>query len=320
MHQPIAILFNFGDAAPVLADPLPSWNDTVAKARIIAFVESVTDPSSPDYVTPANRIAVFDDDGCLWAEQAVHLQLIHAMDRLREKAVADPSILTSDVLRAACAGDVEAMRAGGAKGAIEVLNVLHSGMFVPDFQADVRDWLRTATHPDTGLPYRDMIYQPMLELLAYLRDEGFETWVVSDGSVHFLRILAEETYGIPPEHVLGSANPTEPDDGTAQVLKLPGIAFGGDKAGKTVGLESRIGRRPIFAVGNWDGDFQMPAYTVAGGGARFAMIVHHTDGGHEAACDPDSRAGQRVGGLDAGPGRGWLFVDVAEDWEQVWSR
>jgi hypothetical protein len=267
----------------------------------------VTDPSSETYVTPADRIAVFDNDGNLWAEQPVYFQLVYAVERLQERAEADPSILTSEVLRAAAEGDMEGM-----------LAVSHSGMSVAAFQDDVADWLATATHPGTGMLYGEMIYQPMLELLRYLRDEGFQTWIVSGGGVHFVRAFAEEAYGIPPEQVLGSATPTEYDEDSRTIMKLPGVAFVDDKAGKPVGIDSRIGRRPIFASGNSDGDFQMLDYTMAGEGPRFAMLLHHTDGTREFAYDRDSHVGQLVRGLDEGPERGWLIVDMARDWEQVW--
>jgi len=305
-------------ATPVIADPLPSWTDTDTKAAIIGFVEAVTDPASPDYVTPADRIATFDNDGNLWAEQPVYFQLTYAIERLQEQAEADPSILTSDTLRAAAEGDMEGMLAGGMEGLMEVLAVSHSGMSVEAFQDDVADWLDSATHPDTGMLYGDMIYQPMLELLAYLRDEGFQTWIVSGGGVHFVRAFAEDAYGIPPEQVLGSATPTEYDEATNEVMKLPGIAFVDDKAGKPVGIDSRIGRRPIFASGNSDGDFQMLAYTMAGDGPRFAMLLHHTDATREFAYDRGSHVGGLERGFDEGEDRGWLIVDMAEDWEQVW--
>ncbi len=305
-------------AAPTLADPLPSWNAGEAKTRIIEFVERVTDPTSPDYVTPAARIATFDNDGNLWAEQPVYFQLIYAIDRLRETAEADPSVLSSDTLRAAAEGDMAGMLAGGMEGVMEVLAISHAGMSVEDFQADVRDWLASATHPTTGMLYGDMIYQPMLELLAYLRDEGFQTWIVSGGGVHFVRAFAEEAYGIPPEQVLGSATPAEYDEASHSIVKLPGIAFLDDKAGKPVGIDSRIGRRPIFAAGNSDGDFQMLDYAMAGEGARFALLVHHTDGAREFAYDRESHVGKLARGLDEGPDRGWLIVDMARDWARIW--
>jgi len=305
-------------ATPVIADPLPSWTDTDTKAAIIGFVEAVTDPASPDYVTPADRIATFDNDGNLWAEQPVYFQLTYAIERLQEQAEADPSILTSDTLRAAAEGDMEGMLAGGMEGLMEVLAVSHSGMSVEAFQADVSDWLDTATHPETGMLYGDMIYQPMLELLRYLRDEDFQTWIVSGGGVHFVRAFAEDAYGIPPEQVLGSATPTEFDEETNEIMKLPGIAFVDDKAGKPVGIDSRIGRRPIFASGNSDGDFQMLAYTMAGDGPRFAMLLHHTDAEREFAYDRDSHVGGLERGLDEGPDRGWVIVDMASDWSRIW--
>lgn len=303
---------------PVWADPLPSWADTDAKSAIVTFVESVTDPSSPDYVTPAARIATFDNDGNLWAEQPMYYQLIYAIERLQDRAEADPSILTSDVLKAAAAGDMEGIMAGGEEGLLEILSVSHSGMSVEAFQADVAQWLGSARHPTTEMLYGDMIYQPMLELLSYLRDEGFQTWIVSGGGVHFVRAFAEEAYGIPPEQVVGSATPTEYDEDTQTVVKLPGIAFVDDKAGKPLGIDSRIGRRPIFASGNSDGDFQMMEYTMAGESLRFAMILHHTDGEREFAYDRESSVGKLSRGLDEGPDRGWLIVDMAKDWKKVW--
>jgi phosphoglycolate phosphatase-like HAD superfamily hydrolase len=307
-------------AAPVLADPLPSWRDGDAKTAILEFVAAVTDPASADYVTPAARIAVFDNDGTLWAEQPVYFQLIYALDRLKTKVEADPSILTSDTLKAAATGDIEDMMAGGTEGLMEVLAVSHSGLSVEAFQADVRDWLATARHPATGMPYDTMVYQPMLELLAYLRDEDFQTWIVSGGGIHFVRTFADEAYGIPSEQVLGSATPTEYRviDAVPTIVKQPGIAFLDDRDGKPVGIDSRIGRRPIFAAGNSDGDFQMLEYTMAGDGARFAMLVHHSDAAREWAYDRESHIGRLDRGLDEGPDRGWLIVDMARDWERIW--
>jgi len=300
------------------ADPLPSWNAGPAKTRILEFVEAVTDPDGDDYVTPAARIAVFDNDGTLWAEQPIYFQLVYALDRLSEAAEADPSILTSDVLKAAAARDIEGIAAGGVEGLMEILAISHSGMSVEAFQEDASAWLAEATHPDTGRLYAEMIYQPMLELLSYLRDQGFQTWIVSGGGVHFLRAMAEETYGIPPQQVLGSASPTEYDPESRSIVKLPGIAFVDDKAGKPVGIDSRIGRRPIFAAGNSDGDFEMLEYTTAGDGPRMAMIVRHTDAEREYAYDRESHIGKLVRGLDEGPERGWLIVDMAQDWGRVW--
>ncbi|MEM6889902.1 MAG: HAD family hydrolase [Pseudomonadota bacterium] len=314
-----AILAAFA-ASGIAADPLPSWAETENKRRIIEFVDRVTDPRSTDYVTPSRRIATFDNDGTLWAEQPVYFQLVYAIDRLLEKASADPSILSTDALRAAAAGDMEGMLASGVDGLKEVLAVSHAGVTIEEFQADVRDWLATATHPDTGLLYGEMIYQPMLELLSYLRDEGFQTWIASGGGVHFLRVFAEDTYGIPPEQVIGSTTPSEYDEALRKVTKQPGIAFVDDKAGKPVGIDTYIGRKPLFAAGNSDGDFQMLEYTTAEeDGTRLALIVHHTDAEREYAYDRDSHIGKLVRGLDEGPDRGWVIVDMAKDWTRIWS-
>lgn len=307
-------------AAPTLADPLSSWKDGDAKTAILDFVATVTDPASADYVAAADRIAVFDNDGTLWAEQPVYFQLIYALDRLQMKAESDPSILTSDTLLAAASGDIEGMMASGTEGLLDVLAVSHAGMSVEDFQADVGDWLATARHPTTGLAYDAMVYLPMLELLAFLRDKDFQTWIVSGGGVHFVRTFADEAYGIPPQQVLGSATPTEYRviDGVPTITKQPGIAFLDDKDSKPLGIDSRIGKRPIFAAGNSDGDFQMLEYTMAGYGLRFAMLVHHTDAAREWAYDRDSHIGRLDRGLDEGPDRGWLIVDMARDWERMW--
>ena len=306
--------------APAMADPLPSWREGDAKAALLDFVASVTDPASADYVDPADRVAVFDNDGTLWAERPVYFQLTYALDRLQAKAEADPAILISATLQAAAAGDIEGMMAGGTAGLMEVLDVSHSGMSVEDFQADVRDWLASARHPATGMAYDAMVYQPMLELLEFLRDEDFQTWIVSGGGVHFVRTFAGEAYGIPPQQVLGSATPSEYRliDGVPTIVKQPGIAFLDDKDGKPMGIDSRIGRRPILAAGNSDGDFQMLEYTMAGDGARFALLVHHTDAEREWAYDRDSHIGRLDRGLDEGPSRGWLIVDMARDWARIW--
>lgn len=301
-----------------LSDPLPSWEETDAKTAIIDFVEAVTDPASEYYVTPADRIATIDNDGTLWSEQPVYFQLIYALDRLREKAKADPSILTTDVLRAAAEGDIEAIAAGGMEALLDVLAVSHSDISAKDFEADVRAWLQGARHPTTGLLYTDMVFQPMLELLRYLRDEGFQTWIVSGGGIHFVRAFAQEAYNIPPEQVIGSATPTEYADG--KIIKQAGILFVDDKAGKPLGIDTHIGKRPIFAAGNSDGDFEMLEYTFAGEGPRFGMLVHHTDGEREFAYDREGHIGVLNRGLDEGPDRGWIIVDMATDWTRIWSR
>ncbi len=305
---------------PALADPLPSWRDTETKAAIVGFVEAVTDPGSPDYVTQSDRIAVFDNDGTLWAEQPVYFQLLYAIDRLQAAAEADPSVLTNDTRRAAAGGDLAGALAGGEEGLIDLLAVSHAGLSVEAFQTDVAGWLESAVHPQTGQPFQAMVYQPMLELLRYLRDEGFQTWIVSGGGVHFIRAFAADAYGIPPWQVVGSAAPTafEMVEGAPTLLKQPGIRFIDDKAGKPVGIDAQIGQRPIFAGGNSDGDFEMLDYVTAGDGPRFGLIVHHTDAEREFAYDRDSHVGQLVRGLDEGPGKGWVIVDMAADWDRIW--
>ncbi|MEO1532530.1 MAG: HAD family hydrolase, partial [Pseudomonadota bacterium] len=285
----ITCLLPFG----ALADPLPSWRDGAAKDRILSFVSDVTDPASDRYVTVDDRIAVFDNDGTLWAEKPIYFQFLFALDRLRAMADADPSVLSSDTLRAAAAGDMEAVAAAGDEGLLEIVSTTHSSISVEDFIAESRSWLAEARHPDTGKPFDEMVYQPMLELLRYLRDEGFSTYIVSGGGVHFLRAFAEEAYNIPPHQVVGSeANLSyEVIDGTPVMLKEPGVFFLDDKAGKPVAIDRRIGKRPLFAAGNSDGDFQMLEWTTAGEGPRFAMIVRHTDAEREWAYDRESHVG-----------------------------
>ena len=316
----LVLLAAVGLGVTAQADPLPSWADTEARGRIIDFVTRVTDPESPDYVTPAARVAVFDNDGTLWSERPVYFQFLFAIDRLREMAADDPTILDSDVLRAAARGDMKAVVAAGEQGLLEILKVTHTGMTVAAFQQEVSDWIADATHPETGLAYSAMVFQPMLELLRYLRDEDFSTYIVSGGGLHFMRAVTETLYGIPPENVIGSAGETRyvVVDGVPQLMKDPAIAFIDDKEGKPVGIDAKIGRRPIFAAGNSDGDFAMLEYTMAGDGLRFAMIVHHTDAEREFAYDRNSHVGRLDRGLVEGPDRGWLVVDVAADWERVW--
>lgn len=303
------------------ADPLPSWQDGATKSRILDFVSQVSDPSSDNYVTPADRIAVFDNDGTLWSEKPVYFQLLYALDRLKEMAAKDPAILTSDVLKAAAAGDLETVSKSGEEGLLEIVMVSHSGLSVDEFQTDVGAWLETARHPGKNLAYTEMTYQPMLELLRYLRDEGFSTYLVSGGGVHFMRAFVEDAYGVPPENVIGSAGKTryEVVNGVPTIVKDPGIAFIDDKAGKPVGIDSKIGRRPILVGGNSDGDFEMLEWATAGEGPRLGLIVHHTDAEREWAYDRDSHVGRLVRGLDEADARGWLLVDMAKDWKRVWS-
>lgn len=308
-------------AVQAAADPLPSWRGGAAKTRIAEFVERVTAPGSSDYVTPEARIAVFDNDGTLWAEKPVYFQFLFALDRLREMAEADPSILTSDALRAGAAGDMETVAAAGEKGLLEIVSTTHSGLSTEAFMDEARAWLAEARHPQTGMAYDGMTYQPMLEMLAYLRDEGFSTYIVSGGGVHFIRAFSVDAYNVPPENVVGSMGNASyaSVEGVPTVMKDPGVFFVDDKAGKPIAIEGRIGRRPIIAVGNSDGDFEMLEWTTAGDGPRLGVLVHHTDAEREFAYDRESHVGKLDRGLDEAEARGWLLVDMARDWDRVWS-
>lgn len=307
--------------AAAFSDPLPSWNDTDAKMTIIDFVESVTDKDADTFVPEGDRIAVFDNDGTLWAEQPAYFQLLYALGVLREKAAADPSILTSDVLKAANDGDMAGVMAEGEAGLVEILNVSHADITPEDFKASARAWLTTEAHPTTGMTYASMVYQPMLELLRYLRDEDFTTYIVSGGGVDFIRAIASEAYNIPSWQVVGSEGTTTysvTEDGAPTLTKDGGVSFVDDKAGKPVGIMRHIGQRPIFAGGNSDGDFEMLEWTTAGDGPRFGVLVHHTDAEREFAYDREGHVGVLDRGLDEAGDRGWLVVDMAEDWERVW--
>jgi phosphoserine phosphatase len=308
-------------AGPAIADPLPSWNEGATKAGIIEFVESVTDPDSDQFVPQEDRIATFDNDGTLWAEQPIYFQGLYALDVLKEKAEADPAILSSDVLKAAAAGDVEGMMAGGMEGLVQILDISHAGMTVDAFQTDAAEWIETATHPTSGLTYAQMTYQPMVELLSYLRDEGFETYIVSGGGVHFIRAISEEAYGVPPQQVVGTEGNTKYEDVDGQMLlmKHGGVSFIDDKEGKPVGIDRHIGKRPIFVAGNSDGDFAMLEYATSGDGPAFGLIVHHTDAEREFAYDREGHIGVLDRGLDEAADRGWLLVDMAKDWSRVYT-
>ena len=301
------------------ADPLPSWNDGESRDAIVRFVESVSDPASERFVPVADRIAVFDNDGTLWAEQPVYFQLMYAIDVVATRAAADPGFATSDVLKAAAAGDMAAVMSHGEEGLLELINASHSGMPVTVFQADVRRWLEETPHPRHDRPIGSLLYQPMLELLSYLRDNGFRTYIVSGGGVDFMRAFTEDAYGIPGHQVVGSVSNHSYGmvDGEPVVMKESGIAFVDDREGKPVGIMRRVGKRPIFAGGNSDGDFQMLEWTTAGDGPRFGLLIHHTDAEREWAYDRDSAIGRLERGLDEGPERGWTIVDMADDWQTV---
>ena len=287
-------------ATPLHADPLPSWHHTDAKQAIITFVEKTTTAGSTGFVSPAERIAVFDNDGTLWSEQPLYFQAIYAFDRIRELAPDHPEWKDKEPFASILAGDTTAALAGGEKALLELIMATHAGLTSDEFASSVRQWLKTARHPKTGRPYTEMVFQPMLELLAYLRAEGYKTFIVSGGGIDFLRVFADEVYGVPPEQVVGSSIKAKYElrEGKPVVVKLPEINLIDDKAGKPVGIHQHIGRRPILAAGNSDGDFEMLEWTTAGEGARFGLIVHHTDAEREFAYDRDSHIGRLVRGLD----------------------
>ncbi len=303
------------------ADPLPSWNDGTAKKAITAFVEQVTKEGSPDFVPPAERIATFDNDGTLWAEQPMYFQLLFALERVKALAPQHPEWKTKEPFASLLAGDVKAALAGGEPAIFQIVMATHSGMTTEEFERIVKDWLATAKHPKTGRLLIAMVYQPMLELLAYLRANGFKTFIVSGGGVEFLRAFAEKTYGIPPEQVVGSSGKTKLElrNGKPVLTKLPEVDFIDDKEGKPIGINRHIGRRPIAAFGNSDGDLQMLQWTAAGTGARFCLYVHHTDAEREFAYDRTSHIGRLDKGLDEATAKGWTVVSMKDDWKTIFA-
>jgi phosphoglycolate phosphatase-like HAD superfamily hydrolase len=302
------------------ADPLPSWNDTAAKRSIVAFVARVTAKDSPNYVARADRIATFDNDGTLWSEQPMYFQLAFALDRVKAMAPHHPEWKDKQPFKGVLEGDLKAVMAGGKKSLVEIVAATHAGMTTDEFEQIVTDWISTAKHPKTRRQYKEMVYQPMLELLAYLRANSFKTFIVSGGGIEFMRPWTEATYGIPPEQVVGSSIRTryELRDGKPAIVRLPEVDFVDDKEGKPIGINSHIGRRPIFAAGNSDGDLQMLQYTTIGRSPSFGLIVHHTDAEREWAYDRDSHIGQLNNVLDEASQRGWIVVNMKEDWKVMY--
>jgi phosphoserine phosphatase len=309
----------FTAAVAQAADSLPSWNEGKAKQSIIAFVEKVTKEGSPDFVPAAERIAVFDNDGTLWAERPMPFQAAFMLDRVKALAPQHPEWKDKEPFASLLKGDVMPALAGGERALLEVAMATHAGMTTTEFYAIVNDWFATARHATTKRPYTDMVYQPMLELLAYLRANGFKTYIVSGGGIEFMRTFAERVYGIPPEQVIGSSIKTtfEMRDGKPVLVRLPELNFVDDKQGKPVAINQHIGRRPIAAFGNSDGDLQMLQWTAAGAGPRFCLYVHHTDAEREWAYDRESHIGQLDKGLDEAEARGWTVVDMKKDWKPV---
>jgi hypothetical protein len=303
------------------ADPLPSWHDGATKAQIVAFVQAVTEPRGNAFVPPAERIAVFDNDGTLWAEQPVYFQALFIRDRIRAPSANHPEWKTQEPYASLLKGDYKAVLAGGEKALLQLAMATHAGMTSDEFNRIVGDWIATARHPKTGRLLTEMTYQPMKEVLAYLRANGFKTYMVSGGGIEFMRPWTEQVYGVPPEQVIGSSIKTkyEVRDGKPGLMRLPELNFIDDKAGKPVGIQQHIGRRPIAAFGNSDGDFEMLTWTTSAPGARLGVIVHHDDAEREYAYDRKSHIGKLDRGLDEAGARGWTVVSMKNDWKTVFT-
>jgi hypothetical protein len=300
-------------------DPLPSWNDTAPKKAIVAFVEKVTKEGSPDFVSPNERIATFDNDGTLWCEKPLPVQLFFTLDRVKALAPQHPEWKTKEPFASLLKGDVKGALAGGEHAILEIMAATHSGMTVTEFEKIVADWIATAQHPRFKRPYTECVYQPMLELVAYLRANGFKTFIVSGGGIEFMRPWTEKVYGIPPEQVVGSSGKTqfEMKDGTPVLMKLPAVNFIDDKAGKPVGINEHIGRRPVMAFGNSDGDLEMLQWTAASGGSRYCLYVHHDDAEREYAYDRKDALAKFDQGWDEAVAKGWTVVSMKDDWKSI---
>ena len=309
-------------AAPVhAADPLPSWNDTAPKKAIMQFVEKVTKEGSPDFVPAPERIATFDNDGTLWSEQPMYFQAFFVFDRIKQLAPKHPEWKDQEPFASVLKGDMKGALAGGEKALFVLVMATHAGLTTEEFEKAVTDWITTAKHPKTGKLFTEMIYQPMLELLAYLRANGFKTFIVSGGGIEFMRPWTERVYGIPPEQVVGSSGKLkfELRDGKSVLIKLPEVELIDDGPGKPAGIQSHIGRRPIAAFGNSDGDLQMLQWTTAGSGPRFALMVHHTDAEREWAYDRTSHIGKLDKAWDEATAKGWTVVSMKDDWKKVFA-
>ncbi|AGI24303.1 nonspecific acid phosphatase [Pseudomonas sp. ATCC 13867] len=325
MHRHVASrwLFTLLLALPLLsqaAAPLPSWNDGPSRQAIEGFVEAVTREGGPDFVPPAERIAVFDNDGTLWSEQPMYFQVLFALEEVKRQAPQHPEWKTQQPFKAVLENDRKTLAESGMKGILEIVAATHSGMSTDDFIGNARRWLASAKHPRSQKPYTEMVFQPMLELLDYLRANGFKTYIVSGGEVAFMRAFAQEVYGIPPEQVIGTTlgSRFEDRDGQLSIQRLPKLVHSDDGPGKPESIDSIIGRRPILAFGNSDGDLQMLQWTAAGQGKRLAALVHHTDGKREWAYDRESKVGRLDKALDTAKSKGWVVVDMATEWKRIY--
>jgi phosphoglycolate phosphatase-like HAD superfamily hydrolase len=314
-----AVLAVFLSSATAAADPLASWNEGPSKKAIMEFVAAVTDKNSKDYVAPAERIATFDNDGTLWVEYPMYTQVLFAFERMKELAPQHPEWKTTQPFKALLEGDMKTVGASGMKGLMEIIMATHSGMTAAEFEQEVSTWLATTKQKKFDRLYTELVYQPQLELLDYLRANGFKTFIVSGGGMAFMRPNSERLYGIPPEQVVGSSVVAEfqVKDGKPQLVRMPKIDFINDKAGKPVGIYQHIGRRPILAFGNSDSDMQMIEYTLAGEGRRLGLFVHHTDAEREYAYDRKSHVGTLNKALDQAAANGWVIVDMKKDWGTI---
>lgn len=304
----------------VAVEPLPSWNDSPARSAIIKFVTATTTPGSADFVVPTERIAVFDNDGTLWSEQPLYFQGFFMFDRIKALAPQHPEWQTTEPYASVLKGDYKAAMAGGEKSVAALLMTTHAGMTADEFSATVSSWLATAEHPKFKRHFNELVYAPMLEVLSYLRSAGYKTFIVSGGGVEFMRVFAEKTYGVPPEQVIGSSVKTrfEMHDGKPVILRLPDIDFIDDGPGKPVGIAKYIGRQPIIAFGNSDGDLQMLQYTTGSNKPHLGLIVHHTDAAREFAYDRKSAIGKLDKALDLAPTNGWVLIDMKTDWKKIY--
>jgi phosphoserine phosphatase len=318
-----AVITLAGLAAMQAQDPLPSWNDGKAKKSITTFVTKVTDAESVDFVPPAERIATFDNDGTLWSENPVYFQLLFAFDRVKALAPQHPEWQNTEPFASLLKGDMKGVAASGEKGILQLVAATHAGMSTQDFERLVNDWITTAKHPETGRLYTEMVFQPMLELLAYLRENDFKTFIVSGGGIEFMRPWTEQVYGIPPEQVVGSSIQTkyEIQDGKPILMRLPAVNFINDKAGKPIGINEHIGRRPIAAFGNSDGDRQMLEWTQAGSGARLMVLLHHDDAKREWAYGADSKIGTFSDSLmEEAQKNNWTVISMKDDWKTIYPQ
>ncbi|KOF12406.1 haloacid dehalogenase [Ensifer adhaerens] len=308
-------------AAPAFAqtDVLPSWNDGPARQAIVDFVTKVTAEGGPDFVPATERIATFDNDGCLWSEQPIYVQIVFILDRVKALAPQHPEWNEAEPFKSVLAGDLKGVAASGEKGLMELMAATHAGMTSEEFTAIVTDWIAEARHPKYGRAYNALVYQPMLEVIDYLKRNEFKVFIVSGGGIEFMRPWTEKVYGIPAENVVGSSIKTkyEVRDGVPVIVRLPEIDFIDDKAGKPIGIQKFIGKRPIAAFGNSDGGFEMLEWTTSGPGRRLGVIVHHDDAERETAYDRESHIGRLDKGLDEAPIRGWTVVSMKNDWKTV---